>query len=128
MERTIFALGSLLAGLAVALGAFGAHVIRGRLPPDLMEVFETAVRYQMHHALGLLVLAWACTRWPHRRFAVPATLLAAGTVVFSGSLYLLALGGFRWLGAVTPVGGIMLIAGWASAAWLVSTGRTATER
>jgi uncharacterized membrane protein YgdD (TMEM256/DUF423 family) len=116
-DRVIFAFGAGLAGLGVALGAFGAHALRERIPGDLLTTFETGVRYQMYHALGLLALAWAVGRWPHKRLVVSAWLLIAGTLVFSGSLQLLALTGLRWLGAVTPVGGVLLIAGWALAAW-----------
>ena len=115
--RLVFALGAILGGLAVALGAFGAHALRARLGPDLLAVFETGVRYQMFHALALLALALAIARWPLRRLAAAAWLLFAGTLVFSGSLQVLAVTGARWLGAVTPVGGIVLISGWAVATW-----------
>ena len=117
MERTVFALGSALAALGVALGAFGAHTLKTRIAPEMLAVFETGVRYQMYHALGLLALAWAMTRWPDRGLTTSAWMLLAGTVVFSGSLELLAVTGVRWLGAITPVGGVLLIAGWTLAAW-----------
>ena len=117
MERRILAVGSILAGMAVALGAFGAHALKARLSPELLGTFETGVRYQMYHALGLLGLAWAISRWPERRLAPAGWLLLAGTVVFSGSLYLLVLTGARWFGAITPIGGLALIAGWGFAAW-----------
>src|SRR5262245_11108532 len=106
MERTFLGLGATLAGLAVAAGAFGAHGLRGRLSPDMLAVFETAVRYQMYHALGLFVVAWAAARWPDGGAPVAGWLFVAGVVVFSGSLYVLALGGARWLGAITPLGGL----------------------
>jgi len=115
--RLVFVLGSFLGGLAVAFGAFGAHALRARLAPDLAAVFETGVRYQMFHALALLALALAIAHWPQRRLATAAWLMFAGTLVFSGSLQVLAVTGARWLGAVTPMGGIVLIAGWAVAAW-----------
>ena len=117
MERTIFAAGTILAGLGVVLGAFGAHALRASLNPQLLSTFETGVRYQMYQGLGLLAVAWAVARWPERRLTPAAVLLIAGTVVFSGSLYLLAVTGMRWFGAVTPVGGVALIAGWWLAAW-----------
>jgi len=117
MERRVFAVGSILAGMGVALGAFGAHALKARLSPELLGTFETGVRYQMYHGLGLLALAWAIGRWPERRLAPAAWLLLAGTVVFSGSLYLLVLTGARWLGAITPLGGVALIAGWSLIAW-----------
>jgi len=113
----VFVGGLVLAGLGVALGAFGAHALKASLSPPLLSTFETGVRYQMYHGLGLLALAWAIDRWPERRLAPAAWLLLAGTVVFSGSLYLLVLTGARWFGAVTPFGGVALIAGWGLAAW-----------
>lgn len=121
MERRIFAAGSILAGLAVAFGAFGAHALKASLSPQLLTTFETGVRYQMYHGLGLLALAWAVGRWPERRLAPAAILLIVGTVVFSGSLYLLVLTGARWLGAITPFGGVALIAGWGLVAWRLLT-------
>ena len=117
MERVIFACGALLAGLGVALGAFGAHALRATLGSELLAVFETGVRYQLYHGLGLLALAWAVSRWPGRRLGAAAWLLGLGTVVFSGSLYVLALSGVRGIGAVTPLGGVALIAGWGFVAW-----------
>jgi uncharacterized membrane protein YgdD (TMEM256/DUF423 family) len=117
MERTFFALGAALAGIAVAAGAFGAHGLRGRLEPEMLAVFETAVRYQMYHALALLAVAWATTRWPDGGAGLAGWLFVAGIVVFSGSLYVLALSGLRWLGAVTPLGGLCFLAGWGTLAW-----------
>ena len=117
MERKVFAAGAMLAGLGVALGAFGAHGLKAVVSPEMLAVFETGVRYQMYHGLGLLGLAWAIGRWPERRLAAAAWLLLAGTVVFSGSLYILALTDTRWLGAITPLGGVALIAGWGLTAW-----------
>jgi uncharacterized membrane protein YgdD (TMEM256/DUF423 family) len=117
MDRTFFALGAALAGIAVAAGAFGAHGLRARLEPDMLAVFETAVRYQMYHALALLAVAWAITRWPAGNAQLAGWLFVAGIVVFSGSLYVLALSGTRWLGAITPVGGVCFLAGWGVLAW-----------
>ena len=117
MERRVFAAGSILAGLGVVLGAFGAHALKASLSSTMLDTFETGVRYQMYHGLGLLALAWAISRWPERRLAPVAVLLIAGTVVFSGSLYLLVLTGARWLGAITPFGGVALIAGWGLVFW-----------
>jgi len=113
-------LGAALAGAAVAAGAFGAHGLRGRLDPDLLETFGTAARYQLIHGIALVTAALAAERWPTARLAPVMWMFLAGTVVFSGSLYLLALTGARAFGAITPVGGVLLIAGWATFAWRVA--------
>src|SRR5438270_6548787 len=102
MERLFFLLGGALALLAVAFGAFGAHALRDRLAPDLLATYETAVHYHFYHALGLFAVAYAAGRWPGTATAAAGWLLVAGIVLFSGSLYLLALTGTRWLGAITP--------------------------
>ncbi|QPQ56367.1 DUF423 domain-containing protein [Allosphingosinicella flava] len=99
--------GVLLAGTGVMLGAFGAHALKDRLDPAALGWWQTAVQYQMWHAVALVALAGL-----PGRLGLPAALLSIGTLVFSGSLYLLALTGLRWLGAVTPVGGLLMIAGW----------------
>src|SRR5918999_4827663 len=112
MHRLFFALGSASALVAVAAGAFGAHGLRARLTPDLLAVFETGARYQMFHALALLAASWALTRWPGPWPARAGWLFLAGTLLFSGSLYALALSGVRWLGAITPLGGAAFLAGW----------------
>ena len=122
MDRTFFALGAVLAGLAVAAGAFGAHGLRGRLDADMLAVFETGARYQMYHALALLGVAWATTRWPDGGAGVAGWLFVAGIVVFCGSLYALSLSGVRWLGAITPLGGVCFLAGWGALAWTVWRG------
>ena len=102
--------GALLAGSGVALGAFGAHALKASLSAAMLEVFETGVRYQMYHGLGLLALA----ALPAQRRA-PIWLLA-GTVIFSGSLYALSLSGIKVLGAITPIGGVLMLVGWVLAA------------
>ena len=117
MIRTFWLLGCTFAFLAVAAGAFGAHALRDRLSPDMLAVWETAARYQMYHALGLLAVAWAAGRWPGGATSTAGWLFVAGTLIFSGSLYLLTLTGMRWLGAITPLGGLAFILGWAALAW-----------
>ncbi len=117
MDRLFFGLGSLSAFIAVALGAFAAHGLKARLDPAMLATFETGVRYQMYHALGLLAVAWAFTRWPGAWVNASGWLLVAGTLLFSGSLYALALTGVRWLGAITPFGGLAFLAGWLCLAW-----------
>lgn len=112
MERLLFGIGALSGALAVALGAFGAHALRGRLTPELLETFETGVRYEMYHALALLGVALALARWPSNWIGIAGWLFVAGTLLFSGSLYLLALTGLRGFGAVAPFGGLAFIVGW----------------
>ena len=113
MERTFFILTALFGGLGVALGAFGAHALRGIVGPELLVTFETGVRYQMYHAFALMGVVVALSRWPQSSLAVWAGwLFVAGIVIFSGSLYALALSGQRWLGAITPLGGVAFISGW----------------
>lgn len=123
MDRLFVALGALSAFVAVALGAFGAHGLRGRLSPEALAVFEVGVRYQTYHALGLLAVAWASARWPGGAAVAAGWLFVAGTVVFSGSLYAVALGGQRWPGAVTPLGGLAFLAGWLALAWAAWSAR-----
>jgi uncharacterized membrane protein YgdD (TMEM256/DUF423 family) len=118
MERTFLAVGASLAGLAVALGAFGAHGLRAVLSPSDLATFETGVRYQMYHALALLAVAGLAQRWPGApTLAAAGWCFVAGIVVFSGSLYVLVLTGPRWLGAVTPLGGVAFLLGWLLLAW-----------
>ena len=117
MDRLFFVLGSLSGFLAVALGAFAAHGLKSRLTPDLLAVFQTGVHYQMVHALALLAVAWAQTRWPGAVLTAGGWLFVGGTVVFSGSLYALSLSGVRWLGAITPLGGLAFLGGWLCLAW-----------
>lgn len=120
MDRAFALAGCVSAFLAVAAGAFGAHALRARLAPDLLAVFETGARYQMYHALALLAVAWAASRYAGGGGGLPIRaagwLFIGGTVLFSGSLYLLALTGTRWLGAITPLGGLLFLAGWVSLA------------
>lgn len=111
-SRVFWTLGCVFALLAVGAGAFGAHALRDRLPTDLLAVFETGARYQMYHALGLLGVAWACSHWQGGLTVAAGWLFVAGIVIFSGSLYILALSGVRWLGAVTPLGGVAFLTGW----------------
>ena len=108
MERVFFGLGAISAALAVALGAFAAHGLRSRISAD---------------ALALLAVAWAVARWPSAWTSAAGWLFVAGTVLFSGSLYLLAVTGVRALGAITPLGGLAFILGWLALAWSAWTGR-----
>jgi len=109
--------GALFAATAVAAGAFGAHALKSILDPAMLTVYETAARYQMYHALGLFVVAWL-SRETHSPLAIKAGwLFCAGILLFSGSLYLVALAGIKWMGALTPLGGVSFISGWACVAW-----------
>lgn len=117
MDRVFFALGCVSGFLAVGFGAFGAHALKARLSPELLATFEVGVRYQMYHALALLAVGWAATRWPGTAANASGWLFVAGTVIFSGSLYAISLTGLRWLGAITPIGGAAFLAGWLCLAW-----------
>jgi uncharacterized membrane protein YgdD (TMEM256/DUF423 family) len=117
MERTFALAGAISGCIAVLAGAFGSHALRQRLSTDMLSVFEIGVRYQMYHALALFAAAWAETRWPGTAAHLSGYFFIAGSVIFSGTLYLLALTETRWLGAVTPVGGVALIIGWISLGW-----------
>jgi uncharacterized membrane protein YgdD (TMEM256/DUF423 family) len=116
VDRLFVTLGALSGFIAVGAGAFGAHALRARLAPDMLAVFETAARYQMYHALALVLVAWVGTRWPGSAAVYAGWLFVAGTVLFSGSLYLMAFTGVRWLGAITPLGGAAFLAGWVALA------------
>jgi uncharacterized membrane protein YgdD (TMEM256/DUF423 family) len=117
MHRLFFSIGAGSAFVAVAAGAFGAHALRGALPADLLEVFETAARYQMYHALALLAAGRAASRRSCGAARLAGWLFVLGTVLFSGSLYALSLSGARWLGAVTPLGGLAFLGGWLALAY-----------
>jgi uncharacterized membrane protein YgdD (TMEM256/DUF423 family) len=110
--RWLAAAGALFALTAVAADAFGAHGLKSLLPPERLSAFETAVRYQGLHALGLFACAWVMQTWPSRMAAGAGACFAAGTVLFCGSLYLLALLDEPRVGLVTPLGGITLLAAW----------------
>src|SRR4051812_30099725 len=113
LERLFYMCAALAGFTGVATGAFGAHALKSHLEPDLLAVFEIGVRYQMYHAFALVAAAWGWSRWNHRAFVVAGWMFVAGIVVFSGSLYVLALTGTRWLGAITPFGGLAFLTGWA---------------
>jgi len=117
MDRLFFITGAVSAFFAVVLGAFAAHGLKGRLTPEMFAIFEVGVRYHLYHALALFAVAWASTRWPGTTIFAAGWLFLAGTIVFSGSLYLLSLTGYRWLGAITPIGGAFFLLGWLLLAW-----------
>jgi uncharacterized membrane protein YgdD (TMEM256/DUF423 family) len=112
MDRTLFIAGSISALIAVAAGAFGAHGLKERISPDLLAVFEVGARYQMYHALALLATAWAYAQWHNSLTSRAGWSFILGTILFSGSLYLMSLTGMKWLGAITPLGGLLFLVGW----------------
>ena len=119
MAKTFFILASLSAFAAVALGAFAAHALKQKLTLEMFSIFEVGVRYHVYHTLGLFIIAWATTHFTSANLAPAGWLFVAGIVIFSGSLYALSLTEMRWLGAITPIGGLCFLAGWLWAAWSV---------
>ncbi|NVI98107.1 DUF423 domain-containing protein [Myxococcus sp. AM009] len=120
MMRWWLVLGAVNAFLSVSAGAFGAHALRSRLPQDLQVIFETGARYHMYHALGLVAVGLLGHLRPSSLLNGAGWAMLVGIVLFSGSLYALALSGVRVLGAITPIGGLGFLAGWllfAVAAW-----------
>ncbi len=122
MSRKLVVVGALMAFVAVALGAFGAHGLRAFFAdhPDAQANYHTGIEYLMSQALGVLAAAWAAERWPGALTRWSGILLAAGGVIFAASLLILSLAGLRWMGAVAPIGGIAMLGGWlclAAAAW-----------
>ena len=113
MDRTFLLVGALAGFIGVAFGAFGAHGLRGRLSPDMLAVFETGVRYQLYHAFAVLIVALAAARFDGWMIRAAGWAFTAGIILFSGSLYALALTGATRLGAVTPIGGLAFLIGWA---------------
>jgi len=113
MSKILLTLGALNAFLAVGLGAFGAHGLKGRIVSEMMSVYQTAVQYHFYHALGLVLIGVMATLWPGSGLLkVAGWVMLAGIILFSGSLYVLSISGIRWLGAVTPIGGLAFLAGW----------------
>lgn len=113
MQKTLLIAGALLGGLGVAIGAFGAHALKAALTGSgRIETFETAVKYQFYHALALLLIGMLYAAFPNRSVLYAGYSMLAGVIIFSGSLYILCLTGIRWLGAITPIGGIFMIIGW----------------
>ena len=119
MDRFFFLSGAVAAFIAVALGAFGAHSLRTKLSPEMLAIFEVGVRYQMYHAFGLIAVAWAMARWPEANLNGAGWAFIFGILIFSGSLYLLSITDVRWLGAITPIGGLAFLLGWAILIWSI---------
>ena len=119
MERLFFIFGALSALIGVGAGAFGAHGLKDRLDPEMLSIFEVGVRYQMYHAFALIAAAWSQTKWPSKLVTIAGWMFVVGTVIFSGSLYMLSMTDEKWLGMITPFGGLAFMAGWACIAWAV---------
>ncbi|MCL6682441.1 DUF423 domain-containing protein [Sphingomonas alba] len=118
IDRRLTVAGATLGGLAVMLGAFGAHALKSRLDPEELGWWQTAVQYQMWHALAVLAVGFSGLAWAR----LPALMMAGGALVFSSTLFAMALGAPHWLGAVTPIGGAAMILGWAVLAWRATRG------
>lgn len=105
-------LGAFFAATAVSLGAFGAHFLKQKISKEMLDVFEVGVRYQLYHALALFAIAWAITHFAHSYVALSGWFIIAGTIIFSGSLYILSLTSSKGFGFFTPIGGLLIILGW----------------
>ncbi len=112
MGKTILMIASVLLALAVSLGAFGAHGLKSQLSTDMLQTYKISVDYHFYHALGLLFIGILAVSFPSELLKWSAILIIAGIILFSGSLYVLAISGIKWLGAITPLGGLSFIAGW----------------
>lgn len=122
MGRTFLLLGSIFGFLSVALGAFGAHALKERLTTDALAIFQTGVQYQAMHALALLILgALAFAKPEMGKLKIAGWLFTVGIAIFSGSLYVLAISGVKWLGAITPLGGVCFLAGWGCLIWTAAS-------
>ena len=112
MVRLFLIFGTAFAFIGVAAGAFGAHSLKGRISTDMLSVFEVGVRYQMYHAFALIAAAFFQSKWPSPIVVIGGWLFTTGIILFSGSLYLLSIEGVKWLGAITPLGGLAFLVGW----------------
>ena len=125
VAKWFFVLSAFNGLLAVALGAFGAHALKAKLTAAMLGVWQTAVQYQMYHALALFGVGLLAMHFPgNTLLRVSGYLFVLGIIFFSGSLYALSLSGVRWLGAITPIGGVLFLAGWAALAWAMFSART----
>ncbi len=111
-NRMILLSGAIFMALAVLLGAFGAHALKTNLSPEMMQVYKTGIEYQFYHALGLLLIGLIGFQIQSKYIKWSGTLISIGIIIFCGSLYILALSGFEWIGAITPIGGLSFVAGW----------------
>lgn len=119
LSRRLIAIGCIVAGVGVAAGAFGAHMLKTILEPPMLAAYDTATRYQMYHAFGMVLVGIAMRVYGDRRLAMAGWLFVTGMVLFCGSLYGIALAGLKWLGPITPLGGLTFIIGWGIFGWRV---------
>jgi len=119
LSQRFLGLGTVFAGSAVAAGAFGAHALKETLDAQMLQVFDTATRYQMYHAFGLCIVSWAIDRYPEQQLEQTGWLFTIGILLFSGSLYVVSLAEIRLMGAVTPIGGLAFVAGWVLFGWRI---------
>ena len=119
LSQRFLILGTVFAGSAVAAGAFGAHALKGILDAPRLQAFDTAIRYQMYHAFALCIVSWAIDRYPEQRLEKAGWLFTIGILLFSGSLYVVSLAGIRWMGVVTPIGGLAFLVGWILFGWRI---------
>jgi uncharacterized membrane protein YgdD (TMEM256/DUF423 family) len=127
-SRRLIMIGCIVAGVGVAAGAFGAHMLKTMLEPPLLAAYDTATRYQMYHAFGMVLVGIAMRLFNDPRLATPGWFFAAGMLMFCGSLYGIALAGLKWLGPITPLGGLTFIIGWGLFGWRVWRGVSAPEK
>lgn len=121
-SRRLIMIGCIVAGIGVAAGAFGAHMLKSILEPPMLAAYDTATRYQMYHAFGMVLVGMAIRVYDDRRLAIAGWLFAMGMLLFCGSLYGIALAGLKWLGPLTPLGGLTFILGWGIFGWRVWKG------
>jgi uncharacterized membrane protein YgdD (TMEM256/DUF423 family) len=119
LSRRLIAIGCIVAGVGVAAGAFGAHMLKTILEPPMLAAYDTATRYQLYHAFGMVLVGMAIRVYDDRRLAIAGWLFAIGMLLFCGSLYGIALAGLKWLGPITPLGGLTFIIGWGLLGWRV---------
>ncbi len=118
MQKQFIIIGSILAALGVIFGAFGAHALKDILINyNRTDTFDTAVKYHFYHAFGLIIMGILSNQFPDKNFNIAGHLMLAGVIIFSGSLYILCLTNIKWLGAVTPLGGLLMILGWSFIVW-----------
>jgi len=127
-SRRLIMIGCVVAGVGVAAGAFGAHMLKTILEPPMLAAYDTATRYQMYHAFGMVLVGIAVRVYDDRRLAKAGWLFATGMVLFCGSLYGIAFAGLKWLGPITPLGGLTFIIGWGLLGWRVWRGVSQGEK